>query len=96
MNKIKALYHNAKTAKIGEKCICPSCGNTFIKNSYQQVFCKTYKGTICKDKYWNTVTLKKRCNTTRISPANKSFYDNRIVNYNYDDGIDYLLDSGDR
>lgn len=25
----------------------------------------------CKDKYWNTITPEKRCNTTRISPRNK-------------------------
>jgi len=83
-----------KEAKVGDECICPSCGTKFIKETYQQVFCKTKGGTICKDKYWNTVTPQKRCNTTRISPANARYYEERIANY--DDGMDYLLDCGDR
>lgn len=67
--KIKELYNLSKNAKVGEKCICPSCGTSFMKTSYQQAFCKSKKGTVCKDKYWNTVTPSKRNNTTRISPA---------------------------
>ena len=71
--KIKEKYNKAKSAKVGEECICPSCGNKFIKDNYQQAFCKTKSGTKCKDKYWNSVTPKKRCNTTRISPASAAF-----------------------
>lgn len=29
--------------------------------------------SVCKDKYWNTVTPTKRNNTTRISPANAAY-----------------------
>jgi len=102
MSKIKELYKLSKAAKVGEECICPACGCKFIKTNYQQAFCKTKAGTKCKDKYWNTVTPEKRCNTTRISPANRRFKNNlrelnRLTMSNkYDDGIDYLLDCGDR
>lgn len=70
---MKKRYMLNKAAKVGEECICPSCGEKFIKEHYQQAFCKTKGGTVCKDKYWNTVDPKKRCNTTRISPASKAF-----------------------
>lgn len=30
-------------------------------------------GTVCKDRYWNTVTPEKFNNTTRISPANNAY-----------------------
>lgn len=73
MSKIKEKYNKAKSAKVGEECICPSCGTKFVKGNYQQAFCKTKNGTKCKDKYWNTVTPEKRCNTTRISPASAAF-----------------------
>ena len=71
--RIKDRYKLNKEAKVGETCICPSCNTTFIKSNYQQVFCKSKSGTKCKDKYWNTVTPEKRCNTTRISPANANW-----------------------
>lgn len=68
--KLKARYQLNKSSKVGESCICPSCETEFTKTNYQQVFCRSKGGTICKDKYWNTVTPEKRNNTTRISPAN--------------------------
>lgn len=71
--KLKARYKLNKDAKVGTECICPSCGEKFIKQSYQQAFCKTKSGTYCKDKYWNTVTPTKKNNTTRISPASERF-----------------------
>jgi hypothetical protein len=67
----KKLYQKNKDAKVGTQCKCASCGTEFIKNNYQQAFCKTKNGTICKDKYWNTIDPKKRNNTTRISPASQ-------------------------
>ena len=73
MEKIKQLYENSKSAKVGSTCKCPSCGKEFVKTNYQQAFCKSKKGTVCKDKYWNTVTPEKRNNTTRISPASKAY-----------------------
>lgn len=73
MKKIKQLYEISKSAKVGSNCKCPSCGTEFIKTNYQQAFCKSKKGTICKDKYWNAVTPEKRNNTTRISPASANF-----------------------
>lgn len=86
-------YKKSKSAKVGETCICPSCGTEFVKTSYQQAFCKTKGGTVCKDKYWNTVTPTKRNNTTRISPANSRYYNDVIVpnrierDANYDDDM---------
>ncbi len=70
---MKKQYNKNKAAKVGERCVCPSCNTSFVKASYQQAFCKTQGGTVCKDKYWNTVTPEKRNNTTRISPARKEY-----------------------
>lgn len=81
-----------KLAKVGIDCICPSCKSRFVKESYQQCFCKTQGGTICKDNYWNNVALSKRSNTTR-GKQNKEielYYDYECL----DDGMDYLLDCG--
>jgi hypothetical protein len=93
---IKERYNINKKAKVGEICICPSCGTSFKKTNYQQVFCKTKIGTICKDKYWNTVTSNKRNNKTRISPANanwmikqKSLIRYTVENYRIIDGVAY-------
>lgn len=71
--KMRATYRRNKSAKVGEICYCPSCGQMFKKEHYQQAFCRTKSGTKCKDKYWNTVIPEKRCNTTRISPASAAF-----------------------
>lgn len=76
---LKALYKTAKDSKVGSTCKCPSCGTAFTKVHYQQAFCKTKSGTICKDNYWNNVTPSKRNNKTRISPANASYYNNVIL-----------------
>jgi len=73
VKNIRATYKRNKSAKIGDICYCPSCGQQFKKEHYQQAFCKTKSGTKCKDKYWNTVIPEKRCNTTRISPASAAF-----------------------
>lgn len=78
--KMKSRYKLNKAASTGEKLICPSCGTSFEKTHYQQVFCKTKPGTVCKDKYWNTVTPGKRNNTTRISPAS-AMYMERMKEY---------------
>lgn len=67
--RIREKYKSSKSAKVGEQCVCPSCNSDFIKENYQQAFCKSKGKTVCKDKYWNTVTPNKRNNTTRISPA---------------------------
>lgn len=71
--KIKEQYQLNKDSKVGQECTCPSCKTKFIKTNYQQAFCKSKKGTICKDKFWNTVDPKKRCNTTRISPSSARY-----------------------
>lgn len=57
--RMKKQYRKNKAAKVGDRCICPSCNTLFVKVSYQQAFCKTQGGTVCKDKYWNTVTPEK-------------------------------------
>ena len=71
--KIKTRYRLNKSAKVGDQIICPSCGTHFTKAQHQQAFCKTKGGTICKDKYWNTVTPDKKNNRTRISPASAAW-----------------------
>lgn len=86
---MKKIYEENKIKKVGENCVCPSCGTNFVKTNYQQAFCKTKTGTICKDKYWNTVTPTKRNNKTRISPASKRWLnaqrEKRERYYNPDD-----------
>ncbi len=77
MKNIKEKYRLAKESKIGENCICPSCGAGFKKTNYQQAFCKTKGKTVCKDKYWNTVIPEKRNNKTRISPASAQWMANQ-------------------
>lgn len=72
---ITKRYKINKSAKVGDKLVCPSCGTHFVKEHYQQVFCKSKPKTVCKDKYWNTVDPKKRNNTTRISPASQEWLD---------------------
>lgn len=71
--KITARKKLNSTAPIGATCICPSCGESFIKKYSQQAFCRTKPSTQCKDKYYNTVDPKKRNNTTRISPASDAY-----------------------
>jgi hypothetical protein len=75
--KMKDRYNHNKETKVGGNCVCPSCNTEFVKTNYQQSFCKTKGGTICKDRYWNTVDPKKRNNTTRISPASQRWLNNR-------------------
>jgi len=70
---MKVKYKSSKSAKVGELCVCPACNSDFIKEHYQQAFCKSKGKTVCKDKYWNRVTPNKRNNTTRISPASRRF-----------------------
>lgn len=84
--KKREQYKSNKESKVGDKCVCPSCNTDFIKEHYQQAFCKTRSKTKCKDKYWNTVTPTKRNNTTRISPASARYTTRReeIFWDNYD------------
>lgn len=70
---MKAQYNKNKNAKVGDECVCPSCNTPFTKTQHQQAFCKSRKGTKCKDSYWNTITPHKRNNTTRISPASRAW-----------------------
>lgn len=74
---LKDLYAKAKLAKVGEEAKCPSCKTMFVKDNYQQAFCRTQGGTVCKDNYWNNVTPTKRNNKTRISPASAVFLANK-------------------
>ena len=82
---LQQKHKKSKSAKIGDKCICPSCDAEFIKTNYQQAFCKTKTGTTCKDFYWNNVTPEKRNNTTRISPANRERLKYLESEQNFDD-----------
>jgi hypothetical protein len=82
--KLKSDYNKSKAAKVGDVCSCPSCGTTFVKESYQQAFCKSKSGTQCKDYYWNNVTPEKRNNTTRISPANARWIEQREMELEQD------------
>lgn len=92
VRNIRVTYNANKSAKVGDICYCPSCGQQFRKEHYQQAFCKTKTGTKCKDKYWNTVTPHKRNNTTRISPANAAFHA-RMIAENSTYGVHDVYDS---
>lgn len=73
MSSIKNRYEANKTLKVGDECKCPSCGTKFIKQAYNQSFCKSKPKTQCKDKYYNTVDPNKRNNVTRVSPSNAQY-----------------------
>ena len=75
--KMKDRYKLNKESRVGETITCPSCGSTFVKTNHQQVFCKTKVGTVCKDKYWNTVDRRKRNNTTRITVSRRLWLEKR-------------------
>jgi hypothetical protein len=92
---LKQAYELSKAAKIGETCVCPSCGAKFIKASYQQAFCKSLGKTVCKDHYWNNVIPEKRNNRTRISPASKAFMESRKEKDDYIDYVDLYNNSTD-
>ena len=87
--KMTEAYIKAKAAKVGDTVKCPACGKEFVKKTYNQVFCNNNNNTRfgnCKDKYWNTVDPRKRNNTTRISPANRAYYEDVILaRQNFDD-----------
>lgn len=85
VKNIRTTYKHNKSAKIGDICYCPSCGQQFKKEHYQQAFCKSKPRTKCKDKYWNNVTESKRNNTTRISPANARYRAEYIEPFMIDD-----------
>lgn len=87
---IKQQYAANKAARVGDSCRCPSCGTEFTKTNYQQAFCKTKSGTICKDRYWNTVIPSKRNNTTRISPASARWLSARHEQSMHDAALDGL------
>lgn len=54
--QMKLNYYINKRMEVGSLCECPSCGYKFTKTQSGQAFCKSKKGSICKDKYWNTIT----------------------------------------
>lgn len=56
MNQLtkRRYYHIAKASKVGSTCICAGCGRPFIKNRYNQVFCRELGKTVCKDRYHNS------------------------------------------
>ena len=70
---MKVVYQSNKKCSVGAICQCPSCGTSFVKSNYQQAFCKSKGGSVCKDNYWNNVTPSKRNNKNRISPASAFF-----------------------
>ena len=47
--KRQETYQRNKLLKVGDTCVCPICGETFVKRQWQQAFDSIY----CKEKYWN-------------------------------------------
>ena len=89
MNKQTRIsrYNANKSASVGCKLFCPSCGSTFVKNSYQQAFCKSKPKTVCKDFYWNLIKDRPHPNT-RFGRNFKSPNDSN-ENWDYDEAFDY-------
>ena len=52
---LKQAYNLAKSIKVDNIFVCPSCGTSEIKKHYNQAFCKSKGKTKCKDYYWNNV-----------------------------------------
>lgn len=66
-HKWKKRYDTNKTCAIGADCVCPVCGQHFLKKTKAQAFChvKREGRSMCRDKYHNTV------NPGRASRASK-------------------------
>lgn len=64
VRKMRARFLLASTANVGDSIVCPTCGKTHIKTTYNKVFCsngRTNKGRAnCKDRYHNTVSEERR------------------------------------
>ncbi len=56
MRSFNHRYAKNKASSVGSFIVCPSCGFTFRKKSYQQAFDKKS----CKDRYWNTVSPERK------------------------------------
>jgi hypothetical protein len=86
---LKQAYNLAKSLKVGDTFICPSCKTAEIKIQYNQAFCKSKEKTICKDYYWNNVDESKRNNMDRPTLKRVRFISKRnkelgvILNRNY-------------
>jgi hypothetical protein len=86
---LKQLYNLAKSIKVGNTFVCPSCGTSEIKKHYNQAFCKSKEKTKCKDYYWNNVDESKRNNVDRPSLSRVKFVSKRnkelgkVLNRNY-------------
>ena len=86
---LKQAYNLAKSLKVGDTFLCPSCGTAEIKTPYNQAFCKSKEKTICKDYYWNNVDESKRNNVDRPTLKRVKFISKRnkelgvILNRNY-------------
>jgi hypothetical protein len=65
----KAYHGLAKDASVGMVIVCPGCGQTHVKATPGH----KYRGTVCKDAYWNSVDPRKRNNAARISPASARY-----------------------
>lgn len=55
---LRRRYKLAKSAKVGDTIMCPSCCKKFVKRTYQHTFCSSKKKNgrqVCKDFYWNRV-----------------------------------------
>lgn len=54
-----SLYTRAKNTRTGGRMLCPGCGKSIVKTTYNKVFCsngRTVKGkSSCKDFFWNTI-----------------------------------------
>jgi len=60
IEETKNAYMAVKSANIGDEVVCAICSKKFIKKTKTQAFCSYKGGQNCKDKYWNTVDLKRR------------------------------------
>lgn len=54
--EMRSRYEKAASARTGQVIICPTCGTSVRKRTYNKKFCSPG----CKDRYWNTVDERRK------------------------------------
>ena len=95
--QMKTAYIKAKSAKVGETIVCPTCGKHFVKTSYQQAFCRmrgknkgNKKSNLCKDQYWTFMNPRGEKGVKAINTRM-----NIAQSYEHDDYDDYIHPSSE-
>ena len=60
-------YTANKGAVVGSTIPCPTCGKQFKKLAYRHAFCRNRGRANCKDRFWNSSSLKRRTRAMALS-----------------------------